>query len=129
MIKVKPRIKSMIIQIAKTYNGNAMIEFLEDIPTLKCDPYYTNAFVNYLKELNIPNLQLQNNMQASASEDFAYIAQQVKSVYLYISAGIKNHPYNAHHPKVLFNEDVLVYGCAYLTHIAKRYLEDHCIED
>lgn len=128
MIKIKPRMKSMITQIAKTYKGQAIIEFSDDIPALKNDAYYTNTFINYLKELNIPNLQLQNNMQASASEDFAYIAQKVKSVYLYISAGIKNHPYNAHHPKVLFHEDALVHGCAYLTHIAKRYLQDHSSE-
>ncbi|MBQ5813055.1 MAG: amidohydrolase, partial [Clostridia bacterium] len=64
---------------------------------------------------------------ASASEDFAVIAEKVPSVFIYLSAGYLDErgAAPAHNPKVIFNEDVLPIGAACLAHCAKRWLESH----
>ena len=67
-------------------------------------------------------------MAASASEDFACIAEQVPSAFMYVSAGFPDGRgvASAHNPKVQFNEEVLPRGAAYLAHCAQRWLEEHC---
>ncbi len=122
---LKKRMKQFVLELSTMYHAEGMIYYDEDIPALICNHNYTNQFIEYIKELKIPNLKLDNQIQASASDDFACITSRIPGVYLYISAGIKNHPYYAHHPKVLFHEDALIYGVAYLTHVSKRYLQDH----
>ena len=46
------------------------------------------------------------DVTASASDDFAVIAEQIPSTYLYISAGFMDErgDYPVHHPKVKFTK-------------------------
>ena len=64
---------------------------------------------------------------ASASEDFASIAERVPATFMYLSAGFLDERGKApaHNPKVLFNEDVLPTGAAYLAHCATEWLAHH----
>ena len=76
----------------------------------------------YLAELGlIP----QSPIRAGASEDFALIAQAIPSAYFYLSAGGPGcGTYGAHHPQVVFREDVLPLGAAGLAHCALRWLAE-----
>ena len=66
------------------------------------------------------------DMQASASEDFALIMEQVPSALFYLSAGYPDRDVApSHNPKVVFNEDVLPIGAAYMAHAATRWLENN----
>ena len=47
----------------------------------------TNEIVGYMEELPIPGLTPVPDTSASASEDFATIAERVSSVFMYLSAG------------------------------------------
>ena len=69
-----------------------------------------------MKELDIPKLTPYPGISASASEDFANIAEQVPSAFMYLSAGYMDDrgKYSAHNPKVQFNEDVCPIGAACL---------------
>ena len=80
-----------------------------------------------LQELNIPGAVPHPGITASASEDFATIAQKVPSTFMYLSAGFTDErgAAPAHNPKVLFNEEVLPQGAAWLTHCALRWLEEN----
>ena len=80
-----------------------------------------------MRELPIPGLTPVPEMSASASEDFAVIAEKVPSVFLYLSAGYPDERGDApaHNPKVRFNEDVCPIGSACLAHGATRWLEEH----
>ena len=48
--------------------------------------------------------------RGGGSEDFAYIAQKVPAVMVAISAGKDEEAFPLHHPKVIFDENVLKIG-------------------
>lgn len=74
-----------------------------------------------------PGLTPVPDTSASASEDFATVAERVPSVFMYLSAGYLDERGDApaHNPKVRFNEDVCPIGSACLAHCAVRWLEEH----
>ena len=82
---------------------------------------------NNTKEMDIPGLTPVPDVSASASEDFAVIAEKVPSTFMYLSAGYTDErgTYPAHNPKVQFNEDVCPIGVACLAQCAVKWLESH----
>lgn len=119
------RMREAAIGIAQTYGGTADIEMLSEVPPLVCDKALTEKMVGYLGEL--PGLTPVPGIAASASEDFASIAERVPSMFAYLSAGFPDERGEApaHNPKVLFNEDVCAIGPACLAHCAIRWLEEN----
>ena len=118
------RMKETAIRTAETFGGTAKITMISEVPPLICDPEFTEQIVGFMKELDIPKLTPYPGISASASEDFANIAEQVPSAFMYLSAGYMDDrgKYSAHNPKVQFNEDVCPIGAACLAHCATRYL-------
>ena len=66
-------------------------------------------------------------MVASASEDFAVVADQIPSTFMFLSAGFTDDRglYPAHNPKVRFNEDVCPIGVTGYAHCAIQWLKNH----
>lgn len=120
------RMKEVSEKTAEVYGGSAEIEMISEVPPLICNPELTGKMADYMKELPIPNLTGAPGIVASASEDFAVIAEQVPSVFMYLSAGYLDERgnYNAHNPKVQFNEEVCPMGAACYAHCAVRWLEE-----
>ena len=118
------RMKETSAGIAQVYGGTAEVEMLSEVPPLICDKALTEQMAGYLREL--PGLTPVPGVAASASEDFAAIAQRVPSAYFYLSAGFEDArgEVPAHNPKVLFNEDVCAIGPACIAHCAARWLEE-----
>ena len=118
------RMKEVAEGVARTYGGSAEIEMLSEVPPLICDQELTDRMAGYLQEL--PGLTPCPGIAASASEDFAVVAEQVPSTFMYLSAGYQDERGEApaHNPKVLFNEEVCAIGPACLAHCAKRWLEE-----
>ena len=112
---------------AKTYGGSVKIEMISEVPPLICDPALTEEIVGYMKELDIPGASPYPGISASASEDFATIAEKVPSTFMYLSAGYLDergvHP--AHIPKVQFNEAVCPIGASCLAHCATEWLKNN----
>lgn len=121
------RMREVACATAAVYGATAEVTSLSDVPPLVCDPELTREFVGYMQETGIPGLRPYPGIQASASEDFATIAEQVPSTFMYLSAGFTDErgQYSAHNPKVRFNEDVTAIGPACLAHCAARWLEEH----
>ena len=113
--------------VAKTYGGNVEVEYSYGVPTLVCEPELTREMVGYMKELPVPGLTPLNGITASASEDFALVAEHMPSTFMYLSAGFLDErgTASAHNPKVQFNEDVLPFGSAALAHCATQWLKNH----
>lgn len=124
--KLVRRIKEVSEKTADVYGGSTDIQMISEVPPLVCDHSMTEEIVNYIKELPIPGLTPVPNMYASASEDFAVIAEKVPSVFLYLSAGYQDERGDApaHNPKVRFNEEVCPIGSACMAHGATRWLEE-----
>ncbi len=125
--KLIRRVSEVAAGVASVFGGTADTEFPSGVPPLICDKEFTNAVVGYMMELPIPQIMPVPGVKASASEDFAVIAERVPSAFIYLSAGFADDrgDYPAHNPKVLFNEDVLPVGAACLAHCARRWLEEH----
>lgn len=121
------RMKEVAMKTAEAYGGTAEIEMISEVPPLICDPKLTEEIVGYMKELNIPGAMPYPGISASASEDFASIAEKVPSTFMYLSAGYTDergaHP--AHNPKALFNEDVCPIGASCLAHCATQWLKNN----
>ena len=61
------------------------------------------------------------------SEDFAYVSNEVPSVFLSIPAGRPEdgYIYPQHHPKANFDDSALYCGSAAYAYAAIRWLEEH----
>ena len=121
------RMKEVAEKTAAVYNGTVDIEMISEVPPLICNPKLTDEVVGYMQELGIPGLTPYLGISASASEDFAVIAEKVPSTFMYLSAGYLDErgQYPAHHPKAQFNEDVCPIGAACLAHCASQWLKNN----
>lgn len=121
------RLKEVAEKTAAVYGGTVEIEWISQVPPLLCDHDLTETMVGYLKELSVPGLAFYPNISASASEDFAIVAEQVPSAFFHISAGFPDErgDYPAHNPKVRFNEDCLPMGASIYAHCAINWLKNH----
>ena len=121
------RMKEVAEKTAAVYNGTVDIEMISEVPPLICNPKLTDEVVGYMQELGIPGLTPYPGISASASEDFAVIAEMVPSTVMYLSAGYLDErgQYPAHHPKAQFNEDVCPIGAACLAHCASQWLKNN----
>ena len=120
------RFREMATKTAEAYGGSAEIETLSAVPPLICNPKFTQSMAGYIGTLGIPNATPYPGITASASEDFATIAEKVPSAFIHLSAGFLDDrgTYPAHNPKVQFNEDVLPTGAAIYAHCATQWLKD-----
>lgn len=121
------RIREVAERVAAVYNGSVEVEPLSAVPPLVCSPEMTNEMAGYIEELGIPGTMAYPGIEASASEDFAVIAEKVPSTYMYIAAGFTDgRPvYTSHSPEVDFNEDVCGNGPAWMAHCATQWLKNH----
>ena len=101
------RMKEVAEKTAAVYNGTVDIEMISEVPPLICNPKLTDEVVGYMQELGIPGLTPYPGISASASEDFAVIAEKVPSTFMYLSAGYLDErgQYPAHHPKAQFRSE------------------------
>ncbi|MDE6845430.1 MAG: amidohydrolase [Lachnospiraceae bacterium] len=125
--KLVRRLKEVVQKTAEVFGGTAEVEMISEVPPLVCNAAMTDELVSYMEELPIPGLTPVPDTSASASEDFATIAEKVPSVFMYLSAGYMDERGDApaHNPKVRFNENVCPIGSACLAHCAVRWLEEH----
>ena len=125
--KLVRRIKEVAEKTAAVYGGTVSIEWISQVPPLICDHDLVESVIGYMKELPVPNMAFYPNVTASASEDFSIVSEKVPTAFIYLSSGYPDErgDYPAHNPKAMFNEDVCPNGAAFLTHCAKRWLEDH----
>ena len=121
------RMKEIAVKTAEVYGGSAEIEMLSEVPPLICDPKLTNEFVGYMKDMNIPGAMPYPGISASASEDFASIADKIPGTFMYLSAGYLDDRglAPAHNPKVQFNEDVCPIGASSYAHCATEWLKNN----
>ena len=121
------RMKEVAEKTAAVYGGSAEIEMLSDVPPLICDPKLTNEIVGYMGAMGIPGAMPYPGISASASEDFASIADKIPGTFMYLSAGYLDDRglAPAHNPKVQFNEDVCPIGASCYAHCATEWLKNN----
>lgn len=112
--KLLARIQELVDGYASLYGVEADFELFAHLPPLVCDKALTERMVEILEGEELTFIP---DIQASASEDFALIAAEVPSCYLYFTAGFEDArgAYTAHNSRVVFDERVLAYGAAAYT--------------
>ena len=129
----KQRFEEITKGIAGTFRCDATIEYTSCCPALINNPELLARTKENLTELlckeNVITIKdTKSNLQGS--EDFAYIATEVPSAYIYLSSGFADArgEYTAHNPKVRFNEDCLPMGAAVYAQCADRWLKENAVE-
>lgn len=124
---VRERFVEIVEKIADTYRGKASVEFLCDVPVLNNDEEFGRQVQSYLEEINEGHFELHEAAQASGSEDFAYYANEVPSMFYLVNMPDPNSDvhHNVHHPEVIFDEEMMPIGSASIAHATTRWLEDN----
>lgn len=124
--KLKARLVTMVEKTAEAYGGSAVVEWVAEVPPAICNPEMTKEILGYMGEVGVPGFYPIPDMQASASEDFACVMEQVPSVLMYLSTGYLDRDVTAAHtPTVVYNEEALPHAAAYMAQAATRWLENH----
>lgn len=121
------RLKEISEGIAKTFRAEATVEM---------SPNYTIPLISNKELAEFAVEELRKVLPADqvvcmrksfpGSEDFAFIADQVPSLFVILGATIKaGAEYGQHHPKVRFNEECLPIGAATHAYIAKEWLKSN----
>ena len=127
---LKQRLTEIVQGIAASFRATATVSFGSCCPTLLNDQELSESVTEILKgyfgSTVFTTAQLGGGkpQRGGGSEDFAYITQEIPSVMLALAAGEpdKGYAYPQHHPKVMFDEDVLSIGSAVFAAIAYSWL-------
>lgn len=123
--KLVRRMKEAAAMTAEVYGGTAIVTMTSGVAPLICDKALTTELAGYMAQL--PGAVGYPGVTASASEDFAAVAEKVPACFMHLSAGFPDErgDWPAHNPRVLFNEEVLPTGAAAYAHCAVSWLENH----
>lgn len=126
---VKQRMEAIVSGIAASFNAKAWVEYGSGCPVLFQNPEVYAKVKHALQTLEGVNWMDLDDIGepgvSMASEDFAYVANAVPSVFMQLAGG---HPdegycYPHHHPKTIFDEEALAAGAAAYAHVAMEYLK------
>ena len=121
------RFKEMADSLASMYNTKIDISINSSIPPLVTDKALTDrikAFIpKCLSEKNVGSQVIK-----MGSEDFSYITEKIpNAAYFFIGAG-KNeeegYEHGQHTSKVIFNEDCMCIGVAFMSYMAIEFFKD-----
>lgn len=122
------RMKEITEATAKLFRGEARLEELTSVPPLKNDEKLANELASYIKDIVGDKSVVSFNGKGMGSEDFASYSYEVPSAYFMLGAGSdKEDPLYGmpmHHPKVVFNEDILTTGAAMHAYSAINWLKN-----
>ena len=122
--RIKKRLQEIAAHTAKAFQCKAKTEFEGGCPVLQNDETLTEEVYGILQTaLGKERVLLVQNTYGGASEDFAYIAREIPSVMIGISAGARSdgYLYGLHNPKTRFDEEVLWQGSGIFASLALAY--------
>ncbi|MGN0664355.1 MAG: M20 family metallopeptidase [Negativibacillus sp.] len=128
---VKSRMEAIVSSIASAFNAEAHVEYGSGCPVLFHNKELYAEVKDYMKSLEgVVTIDLDDMGQPMVnmgSEDFAYVANEVPSVFLGVAAGSpqEGYCYPQHHPKARFHEAALPVGAATYAHVAMEWLKHH----
>lgn len=121
----KRRLVEVCEGTARLFRGSCQVEFVSGVASVHNQPELAAELAGYAAQIADRMEELPKQM---GSEDFAEVTQKVPSVFMGIGAGGPEEIYNragSHHPRVVFNEDVLPLGAAILAGCAANWLVEH----
>lgn len=122
-VYLKKRIKEISENVAHTFRGEAVVEFLYGIGPLYNNPELSEEIAGYCKEI-LGDDKVIEIAPAAGSEDFTAVASLVPSVMLNLGVGSikEGYLYSMHNPCMIVDEKVLFIGTSLYAHCAEQYL-------
>ncbi len=119
---VTKRIAEIAQATATAFRGKCKIEIKEIMPSLiQSAEIYPQTLTNLEKLFGRENImsikEIIGTDMISASEDFAFISEQVPTACLFLALGT-GEAYGLHHPKVTFDENYMYMGVSTFCNIA-----------
>lgn len=121
------RIRETVQKTAELFRGQAEIEELSNVPSEINDPRLTETVRSYARKLYGEKCLVEDVLM-TGSEDFAFITEKVPSVIVFVGARDPQHEgsfYPGHHPKVMFDENVLPICTSLYVEVATRWLNEN----
>lgn len=123
---LKERMPEVVEGIAKVFRTEAELTFLSDVPPLYNNPELTAKTRTWAKEVVGEEVEIGEFSRLQASEDFAFVSQEVPTTYFFIGMAEEGKDrYAVHHPKAYFNEDMMPYAAAIFVQSAINWLEEN----
>ena len=124
---MKSRINEIASGIAKAMRCDAEVEIITSMPCTVMDPALCDAMHPYIEDVCQGTIHVGNKLAAMGSEDFSEFSERVPSMALQVGAGSpkQGYTYTVHNPKVVYNEDCLIYGAALFANLAFCWLRDN----
>ena len=128
---VKERMETIVSTVAAAFRAEAKVVWGAGCPVLMHD---ADVYADVKKALatldGVPSVDLDDMgmpMISMGSEDFAYVANKVPSVFLGVGAGEATDGvfYPQHHPMVKFDESAIPAAAAVYAHTAVEWLKMH----
>jgi len=123
---LKKRMPEVAKSIAKAYRGDVEFEFISNVPPLYNHIEMAQEVRDYAKNILGDEYDIYSMEPVQASEDFAFVSQEVPSVYF--NMGMKRDDvdaYPVHHPKVIFDEEMMPPAVAVFAEAATKWLANH----
>jgi amidohydrolase len=120
------RIKEVVDLTCKTYRTTYEYEVLSDVPSLYTNPELLDEMLGYIKEMG-EDFTLIKDSKATPTDDFAFIAERVPSAHFQYNCKVEGErgAFPHHHPKVVFDENVLPIGAAVNAQCAFNWLKNN----
>ena len=130
---VKARMEAIVASIATAFNAEAKVEWGAGCPVLIQNEALYKEAGSYLKQLDgmmfldLDQLGYSGASSGMGSEDFAYVSNEIPSVFLGVPAGRPDdgYIYPQHHPKARFQEEALPCGAAAYAQVAMEWLKNN----
>ena len=129
---VKTRMEAIVSSVATAFGAEAAVEWGAGCPVLLQNEALHREADCYLRTLDGIQFLNQDEVGQSASvsmgsEDFAYVSNEVPSVFLSIPAGRPEdgYIYPQHHPKARFLDEAMISAAAAYAHVAMEWLKNH----
>ena len=123
--KLVRRMHEIAYAAGAMFGAQVEYEVLSAVPSCYTNPEMLGEVRRYLNDLFGEDWCRNSDYMLTPSDDIAFLSEKVPTVYLMLGAKVQGNPYPHHNPKVLFNEDCLVYGAAMHAQCAFHWLKNH----
>lgn len=123
---IKKRLPEIVMGIAKSYRGEAKLNYLCDCPIQVNDENLMDKNLEYIRNLSNGRFNIFEIEPATGSEDFAFISSLVPSCALTLGAKVSGEEYYPlHNSKMKLNEEAFSIGVAVLVECATKWLDEN----
>ncbi|MGD8107890.1 M20 aminoacylase family protein [Pantoea sp. FN0302] len=108
---------------AQSFGAKVNIDHINGSPVLINDPAATEFAINVARELVGESRVCTNTAPVMGSEDFAFmLTENPHGSYLFLGAGDEPERCMVHHPGYDFNDELIVPGAMFFSHLAEQFL-------